>query len=42
MPTIDTLTYPELLALVRFIHTWQRLSGSTHWRTIFCDCTRRG
>ena len=42
MPTIDALTYSQLLALVRFIEACQRLRGSTHWRTIFYDCTTRG
>jgi len=42
MPTIDALTHPQLLALVRFIEACQRLRGSIHWRTTFYDCTRRG
>lgn len=42
MPTIDSLTHPQLLALMCFIEAGQRLRGSTHWRTTFYDCTRLG
>lgn len=42
MPTVNSLTSSQLLALVRFIEACLRLRGSTQWRTIFYDCARRG
>lgn len=42
MPTIDSLTSSQLLALVHFIEACLRLRGSSNWRTIFYDCVRRG
>ena len=42
MPTVNSLTDSQILALTRFVEGCLRLRGSTQWRTIFCDCALRG